>query len=153
MKKEQRKKKFLEVPEYPGGKTAFREFVAKNLQYPKEALKKQISGTVLLTAEIDHKGRVTGVKINKGIGYGCDEEAERVVKLMQFKPVKNRGVKITSRKKIRIGFHPPTSRKQSLAMQYHYQNTTIEDESQPDTTSEKPDTGNTPKTYEYTIKF
>ncbi len=153
MKKEQRKKKFLEVPEYPGGKTAFREFVAKHLQYPGEALKKQISGTVMLTAEIDHNGKVINVKINKGIGYGCDEEAERVVKKMQFKPVKNRGVKITSRKKIRIGFHPPVKQKQSFALQYHYQNTTIEDEPQADTASEKSDADKTPETYEYTISF
>lgn len=83
-------------PVYPGGAAAMKKFVAENLKYPAEALEAKVEGTVVLRYGLDYRGVVTDVKVKKGIGHGCDEEAMRVVELMRFT------VPQTSKKKVRI---------------------------------------------------
>lgn len=98
---------FLNLPEYPGGKEQFKQFVKKHLKYPREALDNKIEGLVLLNAEVSHRGDVSNVKVEKGIGYGCDEEASRILGLMKFGGVKNRGVKVKTTKRFKINFKLP----------------------------------------------
>lgn len=99
-----KRKKFLKLPEYPGGKTEMSKFIRENLRYPKEALQNRIEGVVHLSAQIDDNGHVFDIQVIKGIGYGCDEEAARVVSLMHFGGVTNRGYRLKSTKKFRIAF-------------------------------------------------
>jgi len=101
---------FLKFPEYPGGKEPFKRFVREHLKYPQEALDNRIEGTVYLSAEITHKGEVIHIRVEKGPGYGCDEEAKRVLSLMKFGGAKNRGVKVKARKKFRINFKLPENK-------------------------------------------
>ncbi|NQU88039.1 MAG: energy transducer TonB [Mariniphaga sp.] len=105
---------FLNLPEYPGGKEQLKKFVKEHLRYPKEALEHKIEGLVIVSAEITYKGDVINSKVEKGIGYGCDEEAIRVVNLMRFGGAKNRGVKVKARKKFRINFKLPKAPSRSL---------------------------------------
>jgi len=100
-------KKFLKRPEYPGGKEAFRQYVKSNLKYPEEALEKGIGGIVYLSARIDDNGEVSDVEVERGIGGGCDEEAVRLISSVHFGKVKNRGLRVTTRKKFRIEFRLP----------------------------------------------
>lgn len=100
----QSKRNFVNKPEYPGGKEYFKKFLKENLVYPKEALEHKIEGVVYLTAEVNDKGQVLQVKIEKGIGYGCDDEAVRLVKLMRYGKVTNRGIRLKTWKKLRINF-------------------------------------------------
>ena len=109
------KKRFLKLPEFPGGKEAFKAYIKSNLKYPKEALEKQVQGVVYLSAEIDDNGDVLDVKIEKGIGVGCDEEAMRLIKNVRFGGVNNRGLRVKSRKKFRIEFKLPPENK----VKYH----------------------------------
>jgi len=102
-----REKKFLKRPEYPGGKEAFRQYVKSNLKYPEEALAKGIGGIVYLSARIDDNGEVSDVEVEKGIGGGCDEEAVRLISSVHFGKVKNRGLRVSTRKKFRIEFRLP----------------------------------------------
>ena len=102
MSKERKDKHFLHKPEYVGGPTAIRQFVTANIQYPAAALEAGIEGTVSLRYDINYKGIVTGAKIISGIGYGCDQEAIRLVKLLKFQVAKNRGVKVIFHKTIKI---------------------------------------------------
>lgn len=69
-------------PDYPGGMTAFYKYVRKNLAYPKEAKKEKVKGKVFVEFVIDSTGSVRDetVRVLKGIGHGCDEEAVRLVK-------------------------------------------------------------------------
>ncbi len=102
-------KKFLKLPEYPGGKKALREYIKNNLQYPNEAFQKRIEGVVYCTAEINDNGIVNHVNVTKGLPGGCDEEAVRLIKSMKFGNVKNRGVRIKTKRRFRIRFElPPT---------------------------------------------
>ncbi|MCD6355300.1 MAG: TonB family protein, partial [Prolixibacteraceae bacterium] len=82
-------KQFLKLPEYPGGKEAFKKYIKSNLVYPQKALEKRVEGTVFVIAEIDDNGNVLQIEIEKGIGSGCDEEAGRLIKNIRFGGVKN----------------------------------------------------------------
>ena len=90
------------MPEYPGGDQAMMDFVAKNVQYPQEARDKGISGRVLVSFIVEKDGSIADVKVVKGIGGGCDEEAVRVVKAMpKWKPGKDKG------KPVRVSYMMP----------------------------------------------
>jgi len=56
-----------------------------NLKYPKEAEEKKITGTVILTFDIDSTCHFINIKTVKGIGFGCDEEAIRLLNESQKK--------------------------------------------------------------------
>ncbi|MBR3492376.1 MAG: energy transducer TonB [Bacteroidales bacterium] len=82
-----------EMPGFPGGEVKLMEFIAKNINYPKEAIERSIEGRVFVGFIIDVDGSVTDVKLLRGIGGGCDEEAVRVVKSMpKWRPAKQNGV-------------------------------------------------------------
>ena len=107
MDNDKKHKKFLKYPEFPGGKEEFKKYIKESLIYPKEALENKIEGVVFLNAEINDNGLVTNVNIEKGLGYGCDEEAKRLLSGCKFGGVKNRGVRVKTRKKFRINFKLP----------------------------------------------
>jgi TonB family protein len=69
-------------PSFPGGQEGYVKFLVDNIKYPEEAIKKAVTGTVYVTFVVEPDGAVTNVKILRGIGSGCDEEALRVVKMM-----------------------------------------------------------------------
>ena len=102
---EKKHKNFLQHPTYPGGNTAMNEFITQNLQYPVQALENNITGSVHLQYVVTDDGIVESVQVLKGLGYGCDEEAVRLVKLLKFGTVHNRGIRLKSTKKIKINFN------------------------------------------------
>jgi protein TonB len=69
-------------PEFPGGTAALRAFLEKNLRYPAEAARAGVSGRVYLSFVVGANGQISDVTVTKGLGFGCDEEALRVVKTM-----------------------------------------------------------------------
>lgn len=71
-----------EQPVYPGGETKMKEFIAQNLQYPKKAQENGIEGTVYVNFSVDNTGKIANVKVLRGIGGGCDEEAIRIIQMM-----------------------------------------------------------------------
>jgi len=79
-------------PEFPGGMAAFYEYIGKRMKYPSQARRMGIEGRVYVEFVVDKDGSVTNVRAVKGIGAGCDEEAERVMSAVpKFKPGKQRG--------------------------------------------------------------
>jgi protein TonB len=80
------------MPEFPGGEADMMKYLKKNIRYPGQALAENITGTVYLSFIINTEGKVSQVKILKGIGGGCEEEAVRVVKSMPvWEPGKQNG--------------------------------------------------------------
>ena len=76
-----------EMPEFPGGDKELYQFIADNVKYPAEAKEKGIRGIVYVNFIVELDGSVSDIKVLRGIGGGCDEEAVRVVKSMpKFKP-------------------------------------------------------------------
>ena len=85
-------------PEFPGGNIAIYKYLAETIKYPEEAIEKCITGTVYVKFIVTEDGYVTSVKIAKGLGYGCDEEAIRAVTSMPiWKPgtQNNKAIKVT----------------------------------------------------------
>lgn len=70
-----------QVPEFPGGIEAFGKFLAANMKYPKAARDNNVQGRVIITFVVEKDGSLTDMKVVRGIGSGCDEEAVRVLKL------------------------------------------------------------------------
>ena len=91
-----------EMPSFPGGDEARVKFLTENIKYPQMAKESGIQGTVFVTFEVNEKGKVGNVRILRGIGGGCDEEAIRVVQLM---PPWNAGKQ--SGKAVRVQFNMP----------------------------------------------
>ncbi len=102
---------FISQPTYPGGIKALNEFIASNLQYPEDAIKNQIQGTVSVDFDIDAFGVVSSPKIKHGIGYGCNEEALRLVSLLKFSKKKYQGVRVTFHRNLNIHFKLNTASK------------------------------------------
>jgi len=71
-----------EKPMFPGGERELRKYLALNLRYPNAALENKVEGYVILSFKIGTNGKVNDIKILKGLGSGCDEEAVRVAKKM-----------------------------------------------------------------------
>ena len=69
-------------PSFPGGQAELYRFLRKNLAYPSEAMKNKVGGKVILRFIVEKDGLITHIELVKGIGYGCDLEAIRVVKSM-----------------------------------------------------------------------
>lgn len=91
-----------EMPTYPGGNDLINKFMVDNIVYPVIAKESNISGTVYVTFVVEADGTITDVKVLRGIGGGCDEEAVRVVKMM---PKWNAGKQ--SGKSVRVQFNLP----------------------------------------------
>ena len=79
-------------PEFPGGQREMYAFIGKNLKYPSQAQRANVSGRVFAKFVVERDGRIGDVQILKGIGFGCDEEAQRVIKSMpKWNPGKQNG--------------------------------------------------------------
>ncbi len=83
------------MPEFPGGDAELLSFLAQNIKYPSKAQRLSISGRVTVDFVVEKDGSVSQIRLKKGIGAGCDEEAMRVVGLLpKFAPGKQRGVPV-----------------------------------------------------------
>ncbi len=90
---------------YLGGTYNCEKFVKKNLKYPKIAKKEKIEGIVNVSFLINPDGTITNTYIQNSIGYGCDEEALRIVKLLSIvEPYKIDGKAVCARYVIKIKF-------------------------------------------------
>lgn len=108
MQRERKPKNFLPKATFRGGPKAMKKFIGENLKYPPEALKDKIEGTVVLRLSIDYKGKVIKSKVKSGLSSGCNEEAQRVVSLLEFDvDTRVRKGKILFHKNINIHFRLP----------------------------------------------
>jgi protein TonB len=78
------------MPKLKGGMSE----VASRIQYPKMARMANIEGRVIVQFIVDENGQVVNPKVLRGIGGGCDEEAIRVVKTLEFTPGMQRGIPV-----------------------------------------------------------
>jgi TonB family protein len=71
-----------EMPVFPGGDEALMKFINDNVQFPRSASEKGISGRVIIRFAVMAKGNVDQVSVLKGIDPELNEEAIRVVKML-----------------------------------------------------------------------
>jgi len=101
-------KVFTEVekaPEFPGGETAMLQFLGKKIRYPTAAAKAGVQGKVFVSFIVSETGSVQHVLVAQGIGFGCDEEAARVIKSFPaWAPGEQNGHKVNVKLTIPINF-------------------------------------------------
>ena len=75
------------MPEYPGGEQAMMRFLGDNIDYPYIDKELGTQGRVTVGFVIDEKGKVSDIKIVRGLTKTLNEESIRVVSLLKtFKP-------------------------------------------------------------------
>jgi protein TonB len=90
---------------FKGGIGAFYQYVQKNMKYPSQAQRMGLEGKVFVEFVVGKEGKITDVKVLRGIGAGCDEEAIRVLKNSPaWSPGKQRGRAVRQRMVLPITF-------------------------------------------------
>jgi protein TonB len=75
------------MPEPDGGAAGWTKFLERNLRYPTMATDAGKSGKVWVSFIVEKDGQISNVLVDRGAGYGMDEEALRVLKLSKkWKP-------------------------------------------------------------------
>jgi len=69
-------------PTYPGGDEALMKFIRENIKYPKVAMEKVIQGQVICSFMVDSTGKVTNIKVTRGVDPALDTEAVRIISIM-----------------------------------------------------------------------
>lgn len=81
-----------EMPSFPGGREALMQYLGENIVYPEDAVKNNISGTVILKFVVRSDGKVTDIEVTRSAGELLDNEAVRVLSLMPlWRPGKQDG--------------------------------------------------------------
>ena len=71
-----------QMPEFPGGKGALMQYLAKSVRYPEEAEKNNIQGRVIVSFDVEKDGSIADAHVVKSIHPALDEEALRVINNM-----------------------------------------------------------------------
>ena len=101
-------------PKFPGGTKALYQYIEDNMKYPAAARRANVSGKVFLTFVVLADGAITQVKILKGMGFGTDEEAIRIVSAMPkwIPGAKADGEKVNVKYNLPISFVLPQEKKE-----------------------------------------
>lgn len=116
--KQKKAKRFLEQPQYPGGKRALRDFIKAHLQYPEDAMKQRIEGVVTVAYQVSDMGVVENPVVIKGLSPSCNEEALRLVKMLHYGQAYNRGIRLKSNCKINIQFKLAPATQKEVTVSY-----------------------------------
>jgi protein TonB len=98
-----------ETAEFPGGVVELRNFMDKNIIYPKEARENNISGKCFLKFVVTSTGKIEKIEVLKGVAgcKECDLEAVRVIKMSpDWKPAKMQGQPVNVYYNLPVNFRP-----------------------------------------------
>lgn len=87
-----------------GGPHKLVEYLRQHLNYPQAAKEANVTGRVFVSFIVERDGQINDVILLKGLGYGCDEEAIRIIETM---PRWNPGTQ--SQWPIRVRYNLPIS--------------------------------------------
>jgi protein TonB len=91
--------------EFPGGQNKFASFLAKTIHYPAAARKSNVQGKVFVTFVVEKDGSLDQLKVVRGIGAGCDQEAVRALAASpKWKPGKQDGRVVRQQYTVPINF-------------------------------------------------
>lgn len=81
-----------EMPSFPGGQGALRQYLASNTKYPVVAQENGVQGRVIVSFVVERDGSISDVKVARSVDPSLDREAQRVVKSMpRWSPGKQNG--------------------------------------------------------------
>jgi periplasmic protein TonB len=92
-------------PEFPGGYVAMKKFIDEEIKYTPEIKQLNQAGKVYIGFTVDATGKISDIKVLKGIHPLIDKEAERVVASMpNWKPGQQNGKNVAVRFNLPIAF-------------------------------------------------
>lgn len=95
-----------DMPSFEGGEEGLMRYISKRMKYPRQAVSEQIEGIVVVSFIVNQYGKVTEARVIKGLGYGTDEEALRVINsLPNWSPGKQNGKPVAVRYNLPIRFN------------------------------------------------
>ncbi len=106
------------MPSFPGGKETLDSFVSTHLIYPEMARTHGVEGKVIVTFTVAPGGKLTKIALlgNK-MGWGCDEEAIRIVSSMPtWIPGTENGKQVSMGMVLTIKFRLPQTTDSTWAM-------------------------------------
>lgn len=96
---------YVIMPEFPGGKRNFYQYLSDNVGYPLKSYNQKVEGKVIIRFTVEKDGSITNVHVFKGINEELNWEAMRVVKFMpKWTPGKIDGELARMRYSIPISF-------------------------------------------------
>ncbi|PLW93301.1 MAG: energy transducer TonB [Marinilabiliales bacterium] len=94
-----------QMPEFPTGQQGLGDYIKSNLSYPRTALDAKVEGIVIASFIVEKNGSISNVEIVRSLGYGCDEEVIRLIKMMpKWKPGKKDGKAVRVKLSIPVQF-------------------------------------------------
>jgi TonB family protein len=102
------KNKTFNLAQPQGGKDAYEKYLQQKLVYPEQALKNEVEGRVTIQFTVDDKGNLSNFKVINSVGFGCDEEAIRLVREgPAWSPSKKNDKAVTEEVKVGLKFDIP----------------------------------------------
>ena len=93
------------MPQFPGGAASLKSYLKRETRYPSQARENEIEGKVYVQFVVNTDGSLSNVRLARGIGFGCDEEALRLVNNMpSWRPGSQDGVTVPVRYTLPITF-------------------------------------------------
>ncbi|RKQ49289.1 TonB family protein [Roseivirga pacifica] len=86
----------------------FQQYIKDNIRYPDAVRANKIRGRVVVSFTVESSGIIDNLIVEKSLGYGCDEEALRLIKEGPNWNAKvlSGGEPVASKVKVRIRFRP-----------------------------------------------
>lgn len=102
----------IKLAEPFGGKKAFDKYLKDNLRFPQQALARNVKGRVIIEFIVGDDGTLRDFQIKKRLGFGCDEEATRLVKDGPiWSPSTEDNIAIESNVRVKMKFDPAKRKK------------------------------------------
>lgn len=99
----------VSLPEFEGGMTELYKMISDNIKYPDEAMKKEISGRVILNLIIGTDGEIKEASVIKGVEASLDKEALAVIDRIKEKGAKFSPAIDENGKAVQISYTLPIS--------------------------------------------
>ena len=91
--------------EFPGGQTAWVQFLSVHLVYPAKAIRKKVEGTVLIGFIVETDGSLSEIKVISGPELLQDAALKVIKESPHWVPSIQNGIEVKSYKKQPIIFH------------------------------------------------
>lgn len=93
------------MPAFPGGTKAMRNYLSRNVRYPKADLEKNLQGRAVVQFVVELDGSLTDVKVVRSASAAMGEEAVRVFKNSpKWKPGKVNGKAVRAQYYVPVNF-------------------------------------------------
>ncbi|BAU54137.1 energy transducer TonB [Mucilaginibacter gotjawali] len=93
--------------QFPGGPQSFHRFINHFKQYPEGAKEAGIKGAVKIGFIVEGDGSLSNFRVLESLGYGCDEEAIRVIKSSpKWRPYQYDGMFLRHNYVVSVDFGP-----------------------------------------------